>query len=100
MSFDVDGLEPAFCPHTGTPVPGGLSFREAVFLLDTIAAAGRKIVGFDLCEVAPGEDGDEWDANVGSRLLYKLIGFMLRSHEAAERKVQPASFGPSMGLRR
>ena len=102
MSFDVDGLEPSFCPNTGTPVPGGLSFREAVFLLDTIAQAGRRIVGFDLCEVAPGEDGDEWDANVGSRLLYKLIGFMLKSQQAARgsqvgstaRRLQPARLGP------
>jgi agmatinase len=79
VSFDIDGLEPAFCPHTGTPVPGGLTFREAVFLLDTLARSGRRIVGFDLCEVAPGPDGDEWDANVGARILYKLIGFALKS---------------------
>ena len=45
VSFDIDGLDPAFCPHTGTPVPGGLSFREAVFLLDALAASGRRIVG-------------------------------------------------------
>jgi agmatinase len=36
-------------------------------------------VGFDLNEVAPGPDGDEWDANVGARLLYKLIGWALRA---------------------
>jgi agmatinase len=83
VSFDIDGLEPAFCPHTGTPVPGGLSFREAVFLLDTLARSGRRIVGFDLCEVAPGPDGDEWDANVGARILYKLIGFSLKSRTPA-----------------
>jgi agmatinase len=82
VSFDVDGLDPALCPHTGTPVPGGLSFRQAVFLLDEVVRAGRRIVGFDLCEVAPGPDGDEWDANVGARILYKLIGFALRSRVA------------------
>jgi len=79
VSFDIDGLDPALCPHTGTPVPGGLSFREAVFLLAAIARSGRIIVGFDLNEVAPGPEGDEWDANVGARLLYKLIGFALSS---------------------
>jgi agmatinase len=36
-------------------------------------------VGFDLNEVAPGGDGDEWDANVGARMLYKMIGWMLQS---------------------
>lgn len=79
ISFDVDGLDPSLCPHTGTPVPGGLSFREAVFLLRTVVESGRVIVGFDLSEVAPGPTGDEWDANVGARLLYKLCGFALRS---------------------
>jgi agmatinase len=78
VSFDVDGLDPALCPHTGTPVPGGLSFRQAVFLLEEVVRAGRRIAGFDLCEVAPGP-ADEWDANVGARILYKLIGFALLS---------------------
>ncbi len=78
VSFDIDGLDPALCPHTGTPVPGGLSFHEAVHLFETIARSGRTIVGFDLNEVAPGPD-DEWDANVGARLLYKLIGWTLVS---------------------
>jgi agmatinase len=79
LSFDIDGLDPALCPHTGTPVPGGLSFRQAAALLAYVEESGRVIVGFDLCEVAPGPDGDEWDANVGARLLYKMIGFALLS---------------------
>jgi len=79
VSFDVDGLDPALCPHTGTPVPGGLSFHEASYLLGAVARSGRRIVGFDLVEVAPSPDGDEWDANVGARLLYKMIGWALAS---------------------
>jgi len=70
ISFDIDGLQPYYCPRTGTPVPGGLSYSEAVFLIKMIKKSGRKIIGFDLCEVAPGED--EWDANVGARVLYQL----------------------------
>lgn len=54
-----------FCPNTGTPVPGGLEFSQAVLLLDVLVRSGRTIVGLDLNEVAPGED--EWDANVGAR---------------------------------
>lgn len=77
LSFDIDGLDPALCPNTGTPVPGGLSFHEAVHLVAGVVASGRRIVGLDLCEVAPGPDGDEWDANVGARLLYKMIGYAL-----------------------
>jgi len=77
VSFDIDGLDPALCPHTGTPVPGGLQFAEAVHLLVSLAHSGRRIVGFDLVEVAPG-DG-EWDANVAARLLYKLCGAAVHS---------------------
>lgn len=83
VSFDIDGLDPSLCPHTGTPVPGGLSFRHAVSLLKAVAAR-RRIVGFDLVEVAPGEGNDEWDANVGARILYKLIGCTLLSQAKAE----------------
>ncbi|MCX5743391.1 MAG: agmatinase family protein [Proteobacteria bacterium] len=79
VSFDIDGLDPQLCPHTGTPVPGGLSFQEACMLLRQLVAHGRRIIGFDLNEVAPGPDGDEWDANVGARILYKLCGWTLAS---------------------
>ncbi|MCK6479356.1 MAG: agmatinase family protein [Planctomycetes bacterium] len=79
VSFDIDGLEPHLCPHTGTPVPGGLEFAEANFVLRVLAESGRRIIGFDLNEVAPGPKGDEWDGNVGARLLYKMIGWTLRS---------------------
>jgi agmatinase len=79
VSFDIDGLDPTLCPHTGTPVPGGLSFPEAAFLIGAIVRSGRRLVGFDLVEVAPDPNGGEWDGNVGARLLYKLVGWMRRS---------------------
>ena len=79
LTFDVDGLDPTLCPHTGTPVPGGLSFQEACALVAGVVKSGRRIVGLDLVEVAPGPDGDQWDGNVGARLLYKMIGWMLKS---------------------
>jgi agmatinase len=78
VSFDIDGLDPALCPGTGTPVPGGLQFAEAVHLLHALVASGRKVVGFDLVEVAP-NGRDEWDANVGARMLYKLCAAALQS---------------------
>lgn len=73
VSFDIDALDPSLCPHTGTPVPGGMSFNQATLLLDALKQSGKKVVGFDLVEVCPGAD-DEWDANVGARVLYKLCG--------------------------
>jgi agmatinase len=77
VSFDIDGLDPAFCPNTGTPVPGGLSYDQAVAVLERVVESGRTIIGFDLVEVAPGRL--EWDANVGARLLYQLCGWCLKS---------------------
>ncbi len=77
LSIDIDGLDPSLCPNTGTPVPGGLSFAEFAHLLATVAESGRRIAGFDLVEVAPGKD--EWDANVGARVLYKLCGAAVRT---------------------
>jgi agmatinase len=73
VSFDVDGLDPALCPGTGTPVPGGLAYEEALYLVERTVDTGRSIIGFDLCEVSPGANpSDPWDANVGARLLYRL----------------------------
>jgi agmatinase len=71
ISFDIDGLSPDLCPNTGTPVPGGFSFREMDYLLNMLATSNRRIIGFDLCEVSPGKESD-WDANVGARVLFKL----------------------------
>ncbi len=81
LSWDIDGLDPTLCPGTGTPVPGGLSWNEALGLLRAIRRANKRIVGLDLCEVSPGET--EWDANVGARLLYKMIGFALLTQNAS-----------------
>lgn len=74
VSFDIDGLDPKLCPGTGTPVPGGLEFQQATYLLKKLVKSGRKIIGFDLTEVAP-TPGSDWDANVGARMLYTLCNF-------------------------
>ena len=76
LSFDIDGLDPKLCPNTGTPVPGGLELEQAVYLVEKLVHSGRVIIGFDLNEVAPDPAGaNEWDGNVGARLLYKLCGW-------------------------
>ncbi len=80
ISFDIDGLDPKLCPHTGTPVAGGFEFEEAMYLLKTLVRSGRKIIGFDLCEVAPGDEG-AWDGNVGARVLYRLANLMAVSQQ-------------------
>lgn len=78
ISFDVDGMDPALCPGTGTPVPGGLAWREVQLLLGEVGRR-RHIVGFDLNEIGPGE----WDGNVAARLLYKLCGWAVRGRTSA-----------------
>jgi len=79
ISFDIDGLNPKLCPHTGTPVPGGFELEQLSYLLKQIVKSGKKIIGFDLCEVAPGSN--EWDANVGARTLWELCNWMGVSHK-------------------
>ncbi|MBD2767757.1 agmatinase family protein [Hymenobacter sp. BT664] len=74
ISFDIDGLDPKLCPGTGTPVPGGLEFEEATYLIRAIVRAGITIIGCDLNEVAPGDT--EWNGIVGARLLYQLCNWM------------------------
>jgi agmatinase len=75
LSFDIDGLDPKLCPHTGTPVAGGLEVEQVLYLVEQVLASGRQLVGFDLNEVAPGPEGD-WDANVAARLLYRLANVL------------------------
>lgn len=77
ISFDIDGLKPYLCPHTGTPVPGGLDFSEAIYLIKQVVDSGRTIIGFDLSEVAG--LGHEWDGNVGARVLYRMANLAAKS---------------------
>ena len=78
ISFDIDGLYSWYCPNTGTPVPGGFSFEQATYLFNKLAASGKEIIGIDLVEVAPGEH-DDWDGNVGARMLFHLCGVFAKN---------------------
>lgn len=89
ISFDIDGLEPFYCPNTGTPVPGGLSYNEAVFLIRRVVETGRTIIGFDLNEVVPGPT--EWDANVGARVLFELCAWTGLSRKHIEKSPKSKS---------
>ncbi|MBS9525080.1 agmatinase family protein [Litoribacter alkaliphilus] len=72
ITIDIDGLDPKLCPNTGTPVAGGFELEEVLYLMKQVVRAGKEIVGFDLVEVAPGPGEDEWDGNVGARVLYRM----------------------------
>ena len=83
ISFDIDGLNPALCPNTGTPVPGGIDYDHVLELMNFLYTNKKKIIGFDLCEVSPSspEELDCWDGNVGSRVLYNLCCYTLASND-------------------
>jgi agmatinase len=78
LSFDIDGLDPKLCPSTGTPVQGGFETEQVFYLIKRIIQSKRTLIGFDLCEI--GISNNEWDENVGARVLFKLCHFMLASN--------------------
>jgi agmatinase len=75
LSFDIDGLDPKLCPNTGTPVMGGFDFEQIYYLMKKVVQSGRQLIGFDLSEI--GIDEQEWDANVGSHILWKLCNLLV-----------------------
>lgn len=78
ISFDIDGLDPKLCPHTGTPVQGGFNTDQVFYLFKRLLHSGRRIIGFDLNEV--GVSHNEWDENVGARVLFKLCNILIHSN--------------------
>ncbi len=71
LTFDIDCLDPAFAPGTGTPVCGGLSTWQALEIVR--ALAGIELVGMDLVEVAPAYDVGEITALAGATLALEFI---------------------------
>jgi agmatinase len=78
LSFDIDGLDPKLCPNSGTPVQGGMETEQAFYMIKRLLRSGRKLIGFDLCEVGVGEN--DWDANVGARVLWRLSNLLVLSN--------------------
>ncbi|WP_242371243.1 agmatinase [Anaeromyxobacter sp. SG26] len=91
VSFDVDAVDPAFAPGTGTPVPGGLSSREALGLLR--ALAGLRLVGMDVVEVCPPLDHADLTSHLASHLLFE--GLALAAIARAARRTATAEAGRS-----
>jgi agmatinase len=79
VTFDLDGLDPAFLPGTGTPEPGGLDWYEASDLIAAVAAT-RRIVGCDVVELAP-LPGNVASDFLAARMTYRMIGHMLKSQK-------------------
>ena len=77
ITFDVDGLEPSCCPGTGTPVPGGLTYNQAVYLIEKVIQGNKQIVGADLVETGP----STIDGIVSCRLLFQMASMILKSNQ-------------------
>ncbi len=76
VSFDVDGLDPGIMPATGTPVPGGLGFEQALGLLSAVLE-GRRVVGIDVVELAPHPAHGACNFTA-AQLVYRLMAIAMR----------------------
>ncbi|WP_029031152.1 agmatinase [Salinarimonas rosea] len=77
LSFDIDSIDPAFAPGTGTPEVGGLTPREVLALMR--GCAGLDIVGGDVVEVAPQYDATTNTAHVAGQMLLEILSLMSRA---------------------
>jgi guanidinopropionase len=89
ISFDVDGLDPAFTPGTGTPEPGGLTPREAQAILHGLK--GIDIIGGDVVEVAPQYDPTSNTAMVGAQMLFEIFSLTVLGPRFAQHCESPAN---------
>ncbi len=76
LSLDIDVLDPAFAPGTGTPEAGGLSSREVLMLIRNLASLN--LIGADVVEVAPAYDSGDITGVAASHIAYELITWMSR----------------------
>ncbi len=74
LSFDIDSLDPAFAPGTGTPEVGGLTPREALDILRGLA--GLTLAGGDVVEVAPQYDANTVTAQLGAAIGFEILALM------------------------
>jgi agmatinase len=84
LSFDIDSLDPAFAPGTGTPEVGGLSSREAMALIR--GAAGLDIIGGDVVEVAPQYDTTTNTAQAGAQMLFEILSVVAMARAKAKER--------------
>ena len=77
LTFDLDVLAPSIMPSTGTPEPGGLEWYPTLRLLKRVADE-KNLVGCDIVELCP-QPGNKAPDFLAARLLYKILGYKLRS---------------------
>ena len=75
--MDIDGLDPAIFPSTGTPVPGGLGWYQTSALFESVVKQ-RNIVGFDVMEFSPIEGFHAYEFSA-AMLVYNMMGIVERN---------------------
>ena len=79
VTFDVDAIDPAFAPGTGTPVPGGLTAREALAMMRGLA--GLNVIGGDVVEVCPPLDHADVTSHLASHLVWEMLAAIAIAHQ-------------------
>ncbi len=82
VTFDIDFLDPAYAPGTGTPVVGGPTTMQAMDIL--MRLKGLNLIGMDLVEVAPEHDNGEVTALAGASLMYQVLHVLAQDRPAVE----------------
>ena len=82
ITFDIDCVDPAFAPGTGTPVCGGLSSFQALHILRGLR--GLNVIGMDVVEVSPPYDHSEITALLGATIAYELLALYAVRHKLNE----------------
>ena len=90
LTLDIDCLDPAFAPGTGTPEPGGLSTSQVLTLLEDLCARPLPFVGMDCVEVAPAYDHAELTSNAAAVLVWTYLCARLAAGPVARRTEQGA----------
>eukprot|EP00008_Paramoeba_atlantica_P010226 CAMPEP_0201489770 /NCGR_PEP_ID=MMETSP0151_2-20130828/23618_1 /ASSEMBLY_ACC=CAM_ASM_000257 /TAXON_ID=200890 /ORGANISM="Paramoeba atlantica, Strain 621/1 / CCAP 1560/9" /LENGTH=341 /DNA_ID=CAMNT_0047875461 /DNA_START=132 /DNA_END=1156 /DNA_ORIENTATION=- len=86
LSIDIDVLDPAFAPGTGTPEPGGLTSRELICLLRALAVSPINLVSADVMEVAPAYDHAELTCLAASTICYEILSWFAVQAKRAKSK--------------
>jgi len=79
ITFDIDGLDPAFAPATGTPEPGGLTWWMATRIIEEVSLA-KNVIGADVVEVAPFQNGNVITEFLAARLVGKIMAYNCRGN--------------------
>jgi len=77
LSFDIDVVDPAFAPGTGTPEPGGMLPREALRMLELVTREG--LAGMEVVEVAPPYDVSDITSLLGARVVMDVLGNLVNN---------------------